>query len=110
MFDFKKILSVAAFGFVGLEISLFFLVVQMCYFIVIFNREESGRVKKIHSNIRFFASIAVAVITYFVLREGTDLLSLLSTVYYINLVWAFYVPSQTLISLGTVFEKKRKIS
>ena len=65
---------------------VFFLIVQMCYFLRIYFSEEEGRVKKFHPIVRLLASAAAIVLTLVVLSERADLLSVISFTYYVNLV------------------------
>jgi hypothetical protein len=64
----------------------FFSCVQICYFLRIINEHTSPRVKKIHISVRASLLASAAIITVCVLGESADALSIVSMIYFTNLL------------------------
>ncbi|MBR2974269.1 MAG: hypothetical protein IKC47_00800 [Clostridia bacterium] len=142
---------------------IFFSCTQVFYALRLFDRQSNKKSKSIHLIVRIAASAAAVIATFAVLKQQTNLLSVISIIYYANLlcnvayafvtrdfvfavglicfalcdafvglsvlrqdyslnstllqsrqlnlgfdpVWAFYVPSQTLIALSTLVHKRK---
>ena len=85
-----------------------FSITQICYFIRIYLNQKIKKEKLIHLIVRLVSSILIIVITFMVLKENTDFLSIISTFYYINLViniiFAFrQTKSSVLFPIGLLF-------
>ena len=78
-----------------------FSITQICYFLRLYFNQSSQKEKTIHLIIRSFFSILIIIITFIVLKENTDFLSVISTFYYINLIiniiYAFKQKNQSLL-------------
>ncbi len=78
-----------------------FTITQTCYFLRLYYNQLSQKEKIIHLVIRVFLSILIIIITFIVLKENTDFLSVISTFYYINLIiniiYAFKQKKQSLL-------------
>lgn len=64
----------------------FFLVVQLLYFVNILLLTKSKIINIIHSIIRAVLSILILIITAAILKDKTDYLSMVSMVYYVNII------------------------
>lgn len=64
----------------------FFSITQICYFLRIYLNQTKDKEKLYHIIIRVISIIIVLLITIIVLKDKTDLLSLISMFYYTNLV------------------------
>ena len=64
----------------------FFSGAQLCYFLRLYFNQKSQKEKNIHLIARVGVSALAAILTVIVLKDGTDALSLISTVYYFNLI------------------------
>ena len=81
---------------------------QICYFLRIYRDTESRRERSVHLWVRFCAAIVFLVACPIVLREKTDLLSMVSVFYFANLlanlVFAFmHYKRSLLFPLGLLF-------
>lgn len=65
---------------------LVFLVAQVCYALRIFVDTKSKTINIIHLIVRLSVSILGVFIVYIVLLEDTDILSVVSVIYYLNLI------------------------
>ncbi len=81
----------------------FFSVTQICYFLLLYMRDEKFR--KIHIITRFTIITAAVIFTIIILGKRTDILSLISVFYFsnltVNIIWAFSEWQQSkLLPLG----------
>ena len=83
---FADIFLVVIEPMIQLPAMVFFSVTQICYFLRQYFEAENKIEKKIHLILRVSLSALMLIITAIVLREKTDLLSLVSMFYYTNLV------------------------
>lgn len=78
-----------------------FTITQICYFIKLYFNQSSQKEKTIHLVIRGFFSVLIIIITFIVLKDNTDFLSVISTFYYINLliniIYAFKQKDKSLL-------------
>lgn len=63
-----------------------FSVTQICYFMIIYFKQESKKAKSIHIITRIIITTISLITTKIVLKDNTDLLSLVSLFYYANLL------------------------
>ena len=87
---------------------VFFLFAQTAYFLRIAFEEKNSTVLKIHLVTRFVLPIPIIIATFFVLGDGTDLLALVSMVYFtnlfLNIVFSMAGSKKSrLLTLGLVF-------
>lgn len=72
---------------------IFFSVTQICYFLRLFFEAENEKEKKLHLILRAVLIVIVLTLTIIVLKEKTDVLSLISMFYYtnlaVNIIFAF---------------------
>jgi len=85
----------------------FFSITQICYFFIIYFNQNNLKEKKIHIVIRSIVIIIALLLTFIVLKENTNLLSLISLFYYANLimniVFSFRMDNKSLIfSIGLI--------
>ena len=69
-----------------LEGVIAFIAVQLCYFAYLFVREERRKVRVANALARVLLSLVLVIACYLVIGESTDALSIVSVVYYANLV------------------------
>ncbi len=86
----------------------FFCVAQACYFLRIYQNHEKERTKKGHIFLRLSLSILGLGITMVVLKEKTNLLSLVAVLYFanliLNLIFAFtQIKISALLPIGLLF-------
>lgn len=77
LIDFENIRVVAM---------LFFCITQACYFLRLYFNQKYTREKKVHVILRVSLSLTVLLITIIVLKEKVDALSLISMLYFTNLI------------------------
>ena len=65
---------------------MFFSCTQICYFLRLYFNQETERERKIHLFVRAATSILAIIIALMILKEDTDLLSIVSLFYYANLI------------------------
>ena len=65
---------------------IFFNITQLCYFIRLYFNHTTAKEKQIHLLIRSIAIIIAVTATILVLKNNTDLLSIISLIYYANLI------------------------
>lgn len=70
---------------IQLPAMFFFSVTQICYFLRLYFNEDS-KTRKIHLIVRIIVTLVSLGITTLVLKDKTDLLSLISLFYYANLI------------------------
>lgn len=83
---FADIFLVVIEPMIQLPAMIFFSCTQICYFLKIFFETKSKKEKLIHLIFRASLTVIVQIITIIVLKEKTDALSLVSMLYYTNLI------------------------
>lgn len=83
---FADIFLVVIEPMIQLPAMIFFSGTQICYFLRIFFETKSKKEKLIHLILRASLTVIVQIITIIVLKEKTDALSLVSMLYYTNLI------------------------
>lgn len=86
---------------------LFFIVVQLAYFIYLFMREERTAVRRANTIIRTSLSLVLIVAAFAVLGEDTDALAIASVIYYgnlvVNMIFAFILGrEERIFAIGLV--------
>ena len=85
---------------------VFFNLAQVFYALRLFCKQKTARHQTVHLLLRVVLCAAALVATKLVLKENTNLLALISIVYYANLicnvVWAFIV-KDTMFAVGLIF-------
>ena len=81
-----------------------FILVQLCYFLYILLESDSQRINKAHIITRISLSVASLFLPIIVLGEDADLLTVISVLYYAqlltNLIFSFFNPRLLIFSLG----------
>lgn len=83
----------------------FFMVVQVCYFIIIYDRHKSINAKIIHAVIRAIMSIVAVVLTIVVLGDKCNALVIIAMLYFanilLNLIYSFVqIKHSILLAIG----------
>lgn len=63
-----------------------FLITQICYFLYLYFNTDNSKSKNIHLITRITLNLLTIIITIIVLKKKTDYLSIISMLYYINLI------------------------
>ena len=84
---------------------IFFSITQICYFIRIYLSQNDRKIRIIHLIVRILLVVIALIATIIVLKENTDLLSLISLFYYanllVNVVFSFITNKKSLLfSIG----------
>ena len=90
---------------IQLPAMIFFSITQICYFIRIYLNQNDRKIRIIHLVVRILLVVIALIATIIVLKENTDLLSLISLFYYanllVNVVFSFITNKKSLLfSIG----------
>ncbi len=100
--------GLAIFGEAQFVAMCFFVVVQACYFLIIYNRQNSQNAKIIHTIIRIIISVIAVVLTIVVLGDKVNGLVIIAMLYFanllLNLIYSFIqIKKSILLPIGLLF-------
>ena len=86
---------------------LFFIVVQIAYFLYLFMREDRKAVRRANTLVRLTLSLVLIISAFAVLGEDTDALAIASVIYYgnlvVNMIFAFILGrEERIFAIGLV--------